>query len=198
MPNIDATRRFVLAITGASGAPFADALIRRMVQEPLIAELVLLSTVTGRKCFLGETENSLDDRVRGIEKITRLDENDLGAQISSGSARHGGMAIVPCSVGTLGRVASGTSDNLIIRAADVCLKERRPLVLCVRESPLNRIHIQNMMRAHDAGATIMPLAPTFYHGPKTIADVCDAFATRIMEHLGIIQDDARRWSGWSD
>ena len=195
MPGIDATCRYVLAVTGASGAPFANALIRRMALEPAVAEIILLSTPTGRRCFLGEVGSSLDDRYRSIEKITMLDENDLGAEISSGSARHGGMAVVPCSAGTLGRIASGTSDNLIIRAADVCLKERRPLVICVRESPLNRIHIENMLRAHDAGATIMPLAPTFYHRPKTIEDICDAFATRIMECLGLVQKDDRRWRG---
>jgi 4-hydroxy-3-polyprenylbenzoate decarboxylase len=201
MSNIDVLRRFVLAVTGASGAPFADALIRRMALEPAVSEIKLLSTPTGRRCFLGEMGRSLDnldDCVSRHEKIAILDENDLGAEISSGSARYAGMAIVPCSVGTLGRIASGTSDNLIIRAADVCLKEKRPLVLCVRESPLNRIQIENMLRAHDAGATIMPLAPTFYHRPKTIADICDAFATRIMEHLSLVQEDGRRWGEWNE
>jgi len=159
---------------------------------------MLLSTPTGRECFLGEMGIGLDDRAKSHKKITMLDENDLGAEISSGSAKHGGMAIAPCSMGTLGRIASGTSDNLIVRAADVCLKERRPLILCARESPLNRIHIENMLRAHDAGATIMPLAPTFYHRPKTIADVCDAFAARIMEHLGLVQEDGRSWKGRGD
>jgi len=198
MPNTDANRRFVMAVTGASGAPFADALIRRMTMDPMVARVMLLSTPTGRRCFLGEMGCSLDDCARRYGKISMLDENNLGAEISSGSARHGGMTIVPCSAGTLGRIASGTSDNLIIRAADVCLKEKRPLVLCLRESPLNKIHMENMLRVHDAGATIMPLAPTFYHRPQTIEDVCDAFATRIMEHLGIVQEDGRRWGGWGD
>ncbi|MDR2561197.1 MAG: UbiX family flavin prenyltransferase [Holophagales bacterium] len=195
MHKTDASRRFVLAVTGASGAPFADALIKRMAQEPTVAEVMLISTPTGRRCFLGEVGCSLDDYVRHFEKISTLDENDLGAEISSGSARHGGMAVVPCSMGTLGRITSGTSDNLIIRAADVCLKEKRPLVLCVRESPLNRIHLENMLRAHDAGSIVMPLAPTFYHHPKTIEDICDAFATRVMERLGMVQEDGRNWSG---
>jgi 4-hydroxy-3-polyprenylbenzoate decarboxylase len=103
------------------------------------------------------------------------------------------MAIVPCSAGTLGRIASGTSDNLICRAADVCLKERRPLVLCLRETPLNRIHLENMLRVHDAGAVVMPLAPSFYHQPKTLADLADAFATRVLDQLGIREADPRRW-----
>jgi flavin prenyltransferase len=195
MSKADANRRFVLAVTGASGAPFAEALMKRMAMDPTVAEVMLVSTPTGRKCFLGEMGRSLDDCASRFEKISTLDENNLAAEISSGSTRHSGMSVVPCSMGTLGRIASGTSDNLIARAADVCLKEKRPLILCVRESPMNRIHIENMLRAHDAGATIMPLAPTFYHLPKTIEDVCDAFATRILEQLGIVQEDGRNWSG---
>ena len=103
------------------------------------------------------------------------------------------MVIIPCSAGTLGRIAAGTSDNLICRAADVCLKERRALVLCLRETPLNRIHLENMLRVHDAGAVIMPLTPGFYHGPKTLDDLVDAYATRVLDQLGIKESDPRRW-----
>ena len=189
------SQRYVLAVTGASGAPFASALLRRMVLEPEVEQLLLLSSQAGRRCFADETGERFECLAYSSEKIRLLDENDVGAEISSGSARHGGMAVVPCSAGTLGRIASGTSDNLIARAADVCLKEGRPLALCLRETPLNRIHIENMLRAHGAGATIMPLSPTFYHHPKTIDDLCDAFATRIMDQLGLFQKDERRWSG---
>jgi 4-hydroxy-3-polyprenylbenzoate decarboxylase len=192
---MDVSCRYVLAITGASGAPFATALLRRLTHEQTIEQVFLLASQTGRKCLLDEMGLCLEDLASRSEKICLLDENDLGAEISSGSARHGGMAVIPCSAGTLGRIASGTSDNLIIRAADVCLKERRRLVLCLRETPLNRIHIENMLRALDAGATIMPLSPTFYHHPKKIEDLCDAFATRAMDQLGLFQEDGRRWKG---
>ena len=192
---MSACQRYVLAVTGASGAPFASALLRRMILEPAIEQLLLLSSQAGRRCFADETGGRFGDLARSSKKICLLDEKDVGAEISSGSARHGGMAVVPCSAGTLGRIASGTSDNLIVRAADVCLKERRPLVLCLRETPVNRIHIENMLRAHDAGAIIMPLSPYFYHRPRTIDDLCDAFATRIMDQLGLFQEDDRRWKG---
>jgi len=190
-----AGQRYVLAITGASGAPFASALLRRMVPESRVEQVLLLSSKAGRRCFADETGDMFEYLASWSEKIHLLDENDVGAEISSGSARHGGMAVVPCSAGTLGRIASGTSDNLIARAADVCLKERRPLVLCVRETPINRIHIKNMLRLHEAGAIVMPLSPAFYHRPKTIDDLCDAFATRILDQLGLFQEDDRRWKG---
>jgi len=193
--NMDANSRIVLAITGASGAPFATALIRRLILEPTLEQIILLSSQTGRRCLTDETGFQPQDLVSQSEKICLLDENDLGAEISSGSAQHGGMVIIPCSVGTLGRIASGTSDSLIIRAADVCMKERRPLVLCVRETPINRVHMENMLRAYESGAIIMPLSPAFYHQPKTIDDLCDAFATRVLDQLGLFQKDGRRWKG---
>jgi 4-hydroxy-3-polyprenylbenzoate decarboxylase len=192
---MDMSRRYVLAITGASGAPFATALLRRLAEAPSVEQVFLLSSQTGRVCLTDETGKSIEDLAGQSKKICLLGENDLSAEISSGSALHGGMAVIPCSAGTLGRIASGTSDNLIVRAADVCLKEKRPLVLCQRETPLNRIHIENMLRAQDAGATIMPLSPAFYHRPKTIEDVCDAFATRVMDQLGLFREDGRRWKG---
>jgi 4-hydroxy-3-polyprenylbenzoate decarboxylase len=189
------SRRYILAITGASGAPFAAALLTRFISEPAVKQVMLLASQTGRRCLLDETGMPFEGLASRSEKILLLDENDLGAEISSGSALHNGMAIVPCSVGTLGRIASGTSDNLIVRAADVCLKERRPLVLCVRETPLNRIHIENMLKADAAGAVVMPLAPAFYHSPGSIQDLCDAFADRIMDQLGLARADAKRWKG---
>lgn len=194
---MDANSRLVLAITGASGTPFATALLKRLASESAIEQIMLMSSSVGRKCLLEETGHSMEDMAYNTKKICLLNENDMGAEISSGSALHRGMVIVPCSVGTLGRIASGTSDNLIVRAADVCLKERRPLILCVRETPLNRTHIKNMLLAHDSGATIMPLTPAFYHHPTTIEDLCDGFATRIMDQMGLYQNDGRRWKGIS-
>ena len=186
-------QRYVLAITGASGAPFAAALLDRMEAEPDIGQVLLLSSRNGRRCLQDEAGIRFEDLALRSEKFILLDENDTGASISSGSYIHSGMVVAPCSAGTLGRIASGTSDNLIARAADVCLKEKRPLVLCLRESPLNRIHIENMLKAHDAGARVMPLAPTFFHCPESIEDLCDSFATRVLDQLGLFQDDGRRW-----
>jgi 4-hydroxy-3-polyprenylbenzoate decarboxylase len=192
---MDDRGRFLLAVTGASGAPFAMALLRRMLADPAVGRLALVASPTGRRCLLDEAGAGLEELAGGSDKALLLDHGDLGCEFSSGSALHDGMAVVPCSMGTLGRIASGTSDSLIARAADVCLKERRPLVLCVREAPLGRVHIENMLRAHDAGAVVMPLSPTFYHRPESIGDLCDAFATRVMDQLGLHQEDGRRWKG---
>jgi 4-hydroxy-3-polyprenylbenzoate decarboxylase len=127
--------------------------------------------------------------------LRSIDERNLGADIASGSHPEDGMAIVPCSAGTLGRIAAGVSESLITRAADVCLKERRPLVLCLRETPLNRIHLENMLRVHDAGAVVMPVMPGFYHHPRTLDDLFEAFATRVLDQLGLPEADPRRWGG---
>jgi 4-hydroxy-3-polyprenylbenzoate decarboxylase len=103
------------------------------------------------------------------------------------------MVVIPCSMGTLGRIANGIASQLIERAADVCLKEKRPLVLCVRETPLNKIHIRNMYRAADAGATIFPLIPAFYNRPASLDDAARQFAARVLAHIGLPQPDAFRW-----
>jgi 4-hydroxy-3-polyprenylbenzoate decarboxylase len=195
---MDDRSRFILAITGASGAPFAVALFRRLVMEPAVGQVVLLSSQVGRRCLMDEAGARPEDLAAGAGgagRVVLLDEGDMGCEFSCGSVLHGGRVVVPCSAGTLGRIASGTSDSLITRAADVCLKERRPLVLCPREAPLGRVHLENMLRAHDAGAVVMPLSPAFYHRPESIDDLCDAFAARIMDLLGLHQGDAKRWKG---
>lgn len=185
--------RFVLAITGATGSAFGLALLERLTAHEAVEEVFLLLSPTGRQCLAQEC--GVDAATLASATVRLLDERDLGAAISSGSCLHNGMVILPCSAGTLGRIASGTSDNLVCRAADVCLKERRPLILGLRETPLNRIHLENMLRAHDAGALIMPLMPSFYHRPENMTDLFQAFATRIMDHLGLPERDARRWNG---
>ena len=105
------------------------------------------------------------------------------------------MVVVPCSAGALGSIAAGIAADLLTRAADVCLKERRPLVLCLRETPLNRIHLENMLRVHDAGATVMPAMPAFYYGPKNIDDMVEQFAYRVLAQLGLPQEKQYRWKG---
>jgi 4-hydroxy-3-polyprenylbenzoate decarboxylase len=188
-------RRFTLAITGASGSGFGVAALKRLAANAEVEMVTVLFSTTGRRC-LAEECHLTEQELAGLSpKIQLQSERDLGAAISSGSHRQDGMAIIPCSAGALGRIASGTSDTLVARAADVCLKERRPLVLCLRETPLNRIHLENMLRAHDAGAVVMPIMPSFYYGPKSLEELFDAFATRVLDQLGIIEDDTRRWKG---
>lgn len=189
------SRRFTLTLTGATGAGFGVAALRRMVANAGVAEVSFLISPMGRRCLQDECGLTAETLAAESPKIRLMDERDLGADLSSGSHRHDGMVIAPCSAGTLGRIASGTSDNLICRAADVCLKERRSLVLCLRETPLNRIHLENALRVHDAGAIVMPLMPSFYAKPKSLDDLFDGFATRILDQLGLIEADTRRWRG---
>lgn len=132
---------------------------------------------------------------KASKKIEFLPNKDIGASIASGSALVDGMAIVPCSAGALGAIAAGIANDLLTRAADVCLKERRRLVLCLRESPLNRIHLENMVRVHDAGAVVMPAMPAFYYGPKSIEDMVEQFAYRVVAQLGLVQEKQYRWKG---
>jgi 4-hydroxy-3-polyprenylbenzoate decarboxylase len=130
-----------------------------------------------------------------LRKIKEQANADIGANVASGSYPADAMVVIPCSVGTLARIANGVASRLIERAADVSLKEKRPLVLCVRETPLNKIHIRNMYRAADAGATIFPLIPAFYYGPASLDEMAREFAYRVLAHLGLAQPDAFRWKG---
>ena len=127
------------------------------------------------------------------QKIKEQSNADIGANVASGSYPADAMVVIPCSVGTLARIANGVASQLIERAADVSLKENRPLVLCVRETPLNKIHIRNMYRAADAGATIFPLIPAFYYRPASLDEMAREFAYRVLAHLGLPQPDAFRW-----
>ncbi len=187
--------RIILAITGATGAGFGAAVARRLAANPRVAQVTLLLSPTGRRCLADECGLRLEDLLALGPKFRHLDERNLGADLSSGSALQDGMAVIPCSAGTLGRIASGVSESLVSRAADVCLKERRPLVLCVRETPLNRVHLENLLRVHDAGAVVMPLMPSFYHHPQTLEDLFQAFATRVLDQFGLREADPRRWGG---
>jgi 4-hydroxy-3-polyprenylbenzoate decarboxylase len=128
-------------------------------------------------------------------KIKEQSNADIGANVASGSYPADAMIVLPCSVGTLARIANGIASHLIERAADVCLKEKRPLVLCVRETPLNKIHIRNLYRAADAGATVFPLIPAYYYRPATLDELASEFACRVLAHLGLPQPNAFRWKG---
>jgi 4-hydroxy-3-polyprenylbenzoate decarboxylase len=126
-------------------------------------------------------------------KIAQHSEADIGANVASGSYRSDAMIVLPCSMGTLAGVAQGLASNLIERAADVCLKERRPLLLCVRETPFNRIHLRNMLLASDAGATIFPAMPTLYNLPQDSAAMARQFVARVLAHIGLPQPGAFEW-----
>ena len=124
-----------------------------------------------------------------------IDENDVGASIASGSFRTSGMAIVPCSTGSLGSLANGISRGLIERAADVCMKERRKLIIVPRETPYSLIHLENMTKLTRAGAIILPASPGFYNLPKTIDDLVDMISSRVLEKLGIVSENLKEWKG---
>jgi 4-hydroxy-3-polyprenylbenzoate decarboxylase len=138
---------------------------------------------------------ALVDRLLGHEsdKITLLAHEDIGAPIASGSYPVDAMVILPCSMGTLAGIAHGLAGNLIERAADVCLKERRRLVLCVRETPLNLIHIRNMATVTEAGATVFPVIPTFYNHPQSVEDIARNYVHRVLQHIGLPQPGAYAW-----
>lgn len=189
----------VVAITGASGAPYAVRLLRALVaaQRPVW----LIVSDHGHRLLSTETDlHSIDDlRARvGPEAwdrhVTLFSDTDRGASPASGSARSSGMVVCPCSMGTLSAIAAGSSRSLVERAADVALKERRPLLLVPRETPYSAIHLENMLRVTRAGAIVMPASPGFYHRPRSIEDLVDFLVARLLDHLGVQHDLVRRWS----
>jgi flavin prenyltransferase len=200
-----AGKNIVIGITGASGAIYAQAVLRLLDADPRVERVFLVSSDTGMRLLAAELDIVPADAKKlpalltktPANKIEFLPNKDVGARIASGSAAVDGMAVVPCSAGTLGAIAAGTASDLLTRAADVCLKERRPLVLCLRETPLNRIHLQNMLKANDAGAIVMPAMPAFYYGPKTIDDLAEQFSCRVLAQLGLPQEKQYRWKGGS-
>ena len=192
-----------VGVTGASGAILAQTLLRLLDRDDRVARVHLVVTETGLRLLateLGTVTSEprlLPQLVTGThaEKIELLANKDVGASIASGSYHVDAMVVIPCSAGTLAAIATGQSDDLLSRAADVCLKEGRRLVLCLRETPLDRIHIENMLRAQQAGAVIMPAIPSFYHAPKTIGDLVTQYVCRVLAKLGLPQDQAFEWRG---
>lgn len=192
-----------IGVTGASGALLARAALRMLEADERVGRVHLLVTDAGQRLLAQELGVSLQDARQApsliagtrTEKIELLANKDIGASIASGSYAIDGMAVIPCSAGTLAAIANGTSDDLLSRAADVCLKERRSLVLCLRETPLNRIHLGNMLRASEAGAVIMPVIPAFYYAPKTIHDLVEQYVCRVLAQLGLPQEEQYQWRG---
>lgn len=182
-------------ITGASGAPYAVRLLRALNDSGTPVRLIVSGY--GLRLLAEETEIDGIDALRAAtgdwSRLELYDSLDRGATPASGSAPSAGMVVCPCSMGTLASIAAGTSRNLVERAADVALKERRPLILVPRETPLSLIHLENMTRLTRAGATIMPAAPGFYHRPQSIDDMVDFVVARILDHLGVEHRLGKRW-----
>ena len=190
----------VFALTGASGAPYGVRLLEQLVAAGRRVSFIVsshglrllrtetdLGDVAGLRAFVGAA--------RWDAQVTVFDDGDRGAAPASGSARSAGMVICPCSMGTLASIAAGTSRSLVERAADVTLKERRPLVLVPRETPLSAIHLENMLRLTRAGAVVMPAAPGFYNRPTRVDELVDFVVARVLDQLGVEHALAIRWGG---
>jgi len=192
-------QNLTVATTGASGSIFLKHFLQAVEQDDRLRTVNFIASDGALRVLAEELQlkgrDGLVAQVLGKQgrKIEVQANADIGANVASGSYPADAMVVIPCSVGTLARIANGIAAQLIERAADVTLKERRPLVLCVRETPLSKIHIRNMYRAADAGAIIFPLIPTFYNHPATLDDMAREFANRVLAHLGLPQPDAYRW-----
>ncbi len=192
-----------VGVTGASGAILAQKTLVLLEEDPRVARVHLVVSEAGQRLFAEEMGipsgdlKQLPSRILGhpVAKIDVLPNKDVGASIASGSYAVDSMVVIPCSMGTLGAIAGGISDDLVSRAADVMLKEGRKLVLCVRDTPFNRVHLENMLRAQQAGAVIMPTVPAFYHQPKTIDDLVTQYVCRVLAQIGLSQDKMYRWMG---
>ena len=204
-----------VGVTGASGAILAQKMLVMLEEDPRVTRIHLVVTEAGQRLFaeelniasgdlkqlreidIGVGAGQLPSRILGysVQKIEVLPNKDVGASIASGSSAVDAMVVIPCSMATLGAIANGISDDLVARAADVMLKEGRKLVLCVRDTPFNRVHLENMLRAQQAGAVIMPAVPAFYHQPKTIDDLVTQYVCRVLAQIGLSQEKMYHWTG---
>ncbi|MGB7584722.1 MAG: UbiX family flavin prenyltransferase [Terriglobales bacterium] len=200
MPN-HPPQNLTVATTGASGAVFLRHFLLAVERDKRVQTVNFIASDSALRVLAEELGlRGRSDLVKQIigktaRKIQQQSNVDIGANVASGSYPAEAMVVIPCSVGTLARIANGIASHLIERAADVCLKEKRPLVLCVRETPLNKIHIRNMYRAADAGATVFPLIPAFYNRPASLDVMAQEFAFRVLAHIGLLQPQAYRWKG---
>jgi len=183
-------KKIVIAITGASGAIYAKLLLQKLQQlNSQVAEVAVVMSDNAKQVW----EFELDNQDYKSFPYKFYAKNDFMAPFASGSAKFDTMVIVPCSMGALGRIAAGTSDDLITRAADVILKERRKLILVARDTPFNLIHIRNMQTVTEAGGIICPAVPSYYSKPKTIEDVAMTVVNRIIDLIGL-ENESYRWS----
>jgi len=198
-------KKYILGISGGSGGLYSISVLKGIVNAG--HKCYLVTSKPGRRILSLETDTKLSgnadkDKKILVEKfnfnedlLEVIDENDVGASIASGSFRTSGMAIVPCSTGSLGSLANGISRGLIERAADVCLKERRKLIIVPRETPYSLIHLENMTKLTRAGAVILPASPGFYNLPKKINDLVDMISSRVLEKLDIETENLKEWKG---
>ena len=190
-----------VAITGASGAVFGREMLRALEADARVTRVHFVASENSLRVIAEELgvsgRTGLLEKLLSAKpaKVVQHAENDIGAAIASGSYPSNGMIVLPCSMGTLASIANGLANNLIARAADVTLKERRPLILCVRETPFNRIHLRNMALAAEAGATIFPVIPAFYNKPVDSDAMAKQFVCRVLAHMGLVQKDAYVWQG---
>jgi 4-hydroxy-3-polyprenylbenzoate decarboxylase len=208
LPSVS-PQNLTVATTGASGSLFLKQFLLALERDQRVQTVNFIASdsalrvmaeelsVRGRSNLVGQILGRSSGRIsaRTSRKIHQQANADIGANIASGSYPADAMVVIPCSMGTLARIANGIASQLIERAADVCLKEKRPLVLCVRETPLNKIHIRNMYWAADAGATVFPLIPAFYFRPANLDVMAREFAYRVLAHIGLPQPEAYRWKG---
>jgi 4-hydroxy-3-polyprenylbenzoate decarboxylase len=204
LPN-QPPQNLTVATTGASGSLFLRQLLLAVERDPRVKVVNFIASDSALRVMAEELtlrgRSNLVGQILGhglgkaSRKIHQQSNADIGANVASGSYPADAMVVLPCSVGTLARIANGIASQLIERAADVCIKEKRPLVLCIRETPLNKIHIRNMYRAADAGATVFPLIPALYNRPTSVEVMAREFAYRVLAHIGLPQPDAYRWKG---
>jgi 4-hydroxy-3-polyprenylbenzoate decarboxylase len=195
-------QNLTIATTGASGSIFLRQLLLAVERDQRVQTVNFIASDSALRVMAEELglrgRSDLVGQILGRKSSRKIQQQanvDIGANIASGSYPADAMIVIPCSMGTLARIANGIASQLIERAADVCLKEKRPLVLCVREAPLNKIHIRNMFRAADAGATIFPLIPAYYFRPASLDAMAAEFAFRVLAHIGLPQPNAYRWKG---
>jgi 4-hydroxy-3-polyprenylbenzoate decarboxylase len=192
-----------IGVTGASGAVLAQKTLALLDEDVRVSRIHLVVTETGQRLFSEELDitsgdlKKLPQRLlgRSPKKIEVAPNKDVGAAIASGSYPVDAMVVIPCTMGALASIANGMSDDLVARAADVMLKEGRKLILCVRDTPFNRIHLENMLRAQQAGAVIMPVAPAFYFKPKSVDEIVTQYVCRVLAQAGLPQDKMYRWGG---
>jgi 4-hydroxy-3-polyprenylbenzoate decarboxylase len=198
-----AKKRIILGVTGASGAIFARRTLQMLEADPRVEKIHLVISGSGLKLLRDELDLGISKSAQippalaaqATWKTEYFLDSHIGASIASGSYTVEGMVVIPCTTGCLAQIACGISETLIERAADVCLKQGRRLILAVRDAPFNRIHLENMLRAQLAGAVIFPIIPTFYDRPKTLDDLVTQFCCRVLALLDLEQAEQYRWEG---
>lgn len=197
------SKNIILAVTGASGAIFARRALQMLEGDERVKRIHLVISGSGLKVLREElgmntaSTAAIPSQLAGqrVRKTAYLLDSDIGASIASGSYHVDGMLVIPCTTGCLAQVANGISGTLIERAADVCLKEGRKLILAIRDTPFSRVHLENMLKAQQAGADIFPIIPAYYHRPQSVDDLVTQFCCRVLVHLGLEQAGQFRWQG---